>query len=260
VAVATVVVVLTANAMPAAAGPSRLLPDLITMRLSQDDLVLDASANKLLLRLSNEIANRGRGPLELFASGVSHNCDRDGDPANDRDAFQRIFLDTNGDHVFERGVDNASTRKRVGCEQYHPAHHHWHLLDFSRYTLKRERTGKTVARSTKIGFCIIDTDHAFPGTPGSPPDPGYYPAGTPDCTETSIDGISVGWADIYRYGLPGQEINVTGLARGRYCLISKADPDNLLEESDNSNNARRTPIGLHPAKRTVVRLHGHCGR
>jgi len=48
---------------------------------------------------------------------------------------------------------------------------------------------------------------------------------------------------------PGQDLNVTGLGRGRYCLVSRADPDNLLRESNNSNNARKTRIALHPAKR-----------
>ena len=60
--------------------------------------------------------------------------------------------------------------------------------------------------------------------------------------------------------LPGQDLNVTGLGRGRYCLVSSADPDNLLRESNNSNNARKTRIALHPAKRSVKRLSGHCGR
>ena len=260
VPVALATLVLAAGATPATARPRALLPDLLTMRIGQSDLVVHASGQRLLLRLSNEIGNRGRGPLELYASGASHNCDGDGDPSNDRDAFQRIFLDENGDHVFERRHDTASTRRRVGCEQYHPAHHHWHLLDFSRYRLKRGRNGKTVATSTKIGFCIVDTDHAFPGIPGSPPDPGYYPAGSSDCTDSSIDGLTVGWADIYYSGVPGQQINITGLARGRYCLLSKADPDNLLREADDSNNVRRTPIRLYPGKRTVDRLHGHCRR
>ena len=53
---------------------------------------------------------------------------------------------------------------------------------------------------------------------------------------------------------------MTGLGRGRYCLVSSADPDNLLRESNNSNNARKTRIALHPAKRSVKRLSGHCGR
>ena len=47
---------------------------------------------------------------------------------------------------------------------------------------------------------------------------------------------------------------MTGLRHGRYCLVSTADPHNLLRESNNSNNARRTRIALHPAKHMVKRL------
>ena len=85
---------------------------------------------------------------------------------------------------------------------------------------------------------------------------GYYPQG--GCDQNSTLGVSVGWADEYYYGLPGQQLNITGLRGGRYCLVSKGDPDNLLRESNNSNNVRRTRIALHPAKHTVKRLSGRC--
>jgi lysyl oxidase len=237
----------------------RLLPDLVTMKVTQGDLAVGHGGGKLLLRLSNQIGNKGRGPLEVYPSASSNNCDGDGDPSNDRDVHQRIFLDSNGNHIFDRAQDTQSLHPLFGCEQYHPAHHHWHVLDFSRYKLVREKTGHTVARSTKIGFCIIDTDHPFGGLPGSPVNV-YYPAGSEDCSAGSIDGLSVGWADTYSQFLPGQDVNVTGLGPGRYCLVSTADPANLLRESNNSNNARRTRIALHPAKHSVKRLAGHCDR
>ena len=51
---------------------------------------------------------------------------------------------------------------------------------------------------------------------------------------------------------------MTGLHAGRYCLVSTADPHNLLRESNNSNNARRTRIALRPAKHDVKRLRSGC--
>jgi hypothetical protein len=255
-ATATILVVAgTAMAPGAGAGSQpQLLPDLVTMRIR--DLVLEQSGSKLLLRLSNEIGNRGRGPLEIRPSATSHNCDGDGNPDNDRDTYQRIFRDSNADNTFDREQDTEFNDRLFGCERFHPPHHHWHLLDFSRYRLVREKTGRTVVLSTKIGFCIIDTDHPFAGLPGSPEED-YYPRNG-DCDRDSIDGLSVGWADTYRYYLPGQQLNVTGLPYGRYCLVSTADPDDLLREADNSNNAHRTLIALHPAKRRVDRLPGAC--
>ena len=249
-----------AAAMAPSAGAGSqtpLRPDLVTLRLTQDDLVLESNGGKLFLRLSNRIGNKGPGPLEIYPSASSNNCDGDDNPANDRDVYQRVFQDSNADNLFERSQDLESHEVLFGCEQYHPAHHHWHVLDFSRYKLVRARSGRTVARSTKIGFCIVDTDHRFAGLPGSPPGQ-YYPTGSGECDQESIDGLSVGWADSYAYWLPGQELNVSSLRHGRYCLVSTADPDNLLRETDNSNNTHRAKIGLHPAKRTVERLPGDC--
>src|SRR4051812_7941417 len=225
---AAAVLALGAGTMTPGAGARanpRLLPDLVTLKVTQHDLLLNGGK----LRLSNEIGNKGRGPLEIYPSASSNNCDGDGDPTNDRDVSQRIFLDSNGDGVFQRSQDTHSEHPRFGCEQYHPAHHHWHVLDFSRYRLVRKKTGRTVARSTKVGFCIIDTDHAFGGLPGSPGNY-HYPAGSGDCNRDSIDGLSVGWADEYYYGLAGQELRIKGVRAGRYCLVSTADPDNLLRE------------------------------
>ena len=231
----------------------------MTLRVGQGDLDLDRSEGKLYLRLTNEIGNRGRGPLEIYPDPTGHDCDGDGNFANDRDTYQRIFLDSNADDVFNRAQDTGSADLRFGCQRFHPPHDHWHLLDFTRYKLVRVRSGHTAARSTKIGFCIIDTGHRFAGLPGSPAAP-YYPAGSADCDRDSVDGLSVGWTDTYAFSLPGQEVNVTGLRRGRYCLVSKADPANVLRESDSSNNARRALIALRPAKQTVKRLSGRCRR
>ena len=48
----------------------RLLPDLVTMKVGQDDLVVDQAA-EAPPELSNEIGNRGRGPLEIYPSADS---------------------------------------------------------------------------------------------------------------------------------------------------------------------------------------------
>ena len=50
-------------------------------------------------------------------------------------------------------------------------------------------------------------------------------------------GLSVGWADVYDHYLPGQSIDISGMPDGIYALISTADPYNLIQESDETNNA-----------------------
>jgi subtilase family serine protease len=52
-----------------------------------------------------------------------------------------------------------------------------------------------------------------------------------------VQGISAGWGDIYSWNLPGQSINITGLANGTYRLRSTADPFNRIRETDDGNNA-----------------------
>jgi hypothetical protein len=235
--------------------PHRLLPDLKTMRIHSDDLRVSRDGADVLLRLTNRLANRGRGPLEIQPSARSHDCDRDGNPDNDRDALQRVFFDADGNRVFDRGTDTRSERFKFGCERYDPRAEHWNVFGLARYELRRLHSGKPVAKATKVAYCTVDSERVFGGLPGSP-ERRYYPRG--GCNEESTLGISVGWADEYYYGFPGQELDVTGVKHGRYCLVSTGDPDGLLRESDNSNNARRTRIGLHPGKQLARVLPGRC--
>ena len=60
------------------------------------------------------------------------------------------------------------------------------------------------------------------------------------------------------FAVPGQALDVTGLARGHYCLISTADPLNLLEEVSEDNNSRRVRIALRPQRLSVRKLDGRC--
>ena len=236
-----------------------LLPDLVTLSIHGDELLVAHERGHVVLRLANEIGNRGDGPLEIFPSVASSDCDGDGGPSNDRDASQRVFEDTNASGVFERGVDAVASERRFGCVRYHPAHEHWHVLRSARYELRREPRGGLVASSRKLGFCHGDNRLAFPG-PGTPAEP-LYPFGSlapRRCDASATQGISVGYADVYALDLPGQQLRIDDLSAGRYCLVSRADPDGLLEEVDERNNVRRTLIRLRPGSLGVRRLPGSC--
>ena len=241
-----------ASSAPAAPGDP-LLPDLRTQAHNE----LYVSGNDM--RLSNTIANRGVGPAEIYPEpSAGGDCDGDGDANNDRIAFQRIFQDSadpRSPGYFVRSQDTTSSSVPVGCMIYHPAHSHWHFEDFSLYLLRREGRPGIVARSEKISFCVVDTDHAFPALAGSPGTTYYGNAG---CGPTSIEGLSVGWADTYGAYLAGQSLPVGGLAAGNYCLLSLADPVNRLSELLDSNNTRRTRIHLDPAAQQVQTLPGAC--
>jgi hypothetical protein len=197
-------------------------------------------------------------------TGNGTSCE-DGDG---RFTLQRVYKDSaTSPGVFERADDEEYDEVEAGCSRYHPAHDHWHFDNFARYTLLREKTGNVVGNARKVSFCVLDTGRPYPGLPGSP-DEGYYPqdpgAEYPTCSQTSVDGLSIGWEDTYGASLPGQGIKVSGLRRGFYCLVLETDPpgpglpDGVLAESDETNNARTIRLRMRVHKLLVRRLGPDC--
>ncbi|MDQ4131649.1 MAG: lysyl oxidase family protein [Actinomycetota bacterium] len=240
---ALAVVVAGLAAVPANASHTsngELLPDLQT--LEPADLTIGTVSGRKAVRLSNTIGNNHTGPLEVFPGTTD--CDNDGVADNSRTAFQRIYRDANGNGTFNRGIDPESRTVSAGCMIYHEEHSHWHFEGFSEYALYRldgqGRRGPLVGVSKKTSFCIGDfagRQWALAGAPNT----GYY--GT--CTRTSTQGLSVGWADIYQYYLEGQSITLPlNTNRGWFCLVSTADPENRLVETDNTDNTESIRFSL----------------
>ena len=254
---ATIALLLSATRVEA--GPGDLAPDLVTLAIQQDDMAVTVEGERTVLRFTNEIGNRANGPLEIFPSAQSSDCDDNGDFANDRDAYQRVYTDSNGSGAFERGTDDIAEERLIGCMHFHPAHNHWHVLNIATYELRYEPTGDTVLVKRKVGYCLTDARLAFP-SPVSPHS-STYPINPPNqtgCQAVTTQGISSGWADAYQLPLPGQDLNITGLPRGHYCLTSRTDPANVLTELDDANNVRRVHIALRPAKLVVQKLDSPC--
>lgn len=230
-----------------------LRPDLVTLPIQ--DLRVRKKGGERVLRLSNEIGNRGAGPLEIAAGPASGECGE-----GRYEARQVVYADTNASGTFERGIDEPGPPRAIGCIDYHgaPGHRHWHVVDLVGYRLVNEGDGRGVARR-KVGFCISDRSGFLPSpAPGAPSRP-YYGTG---CGGPGVPpeqmGLSVGWADLYAYRIAGQGLRVTGLDRGRYCLISRADPGDVIAETRPANNARQVPIALRPRKGKARRLKGRC--
>jgi hypothetical protein len=243
--------VTAAGAAPrgAAVGPP-LYPDLVTRRIV--DVHIERSVGTKLLRFSTTVGNRGPGPAELFPDTPDvDDCDGDNDPTNDRTASQRIYGDTVTDGIFDRKVDIGVVETRViGCFVFHPLHNHWHFEEFERYDLHRIHSGKVLASSEKVSFCLLDT-FTIPGVPGTPDQPFYGP-----CNADVTMGLSVGYSDLYASGLPGQELDVRGIPNGRYCLAMTADPGERVTEADEANNGRSTVVEI--AGRTAANLDRRC--
>jgi hypothetical protein len=130
---------------------------------------------------------------------------------------------------------------------YHEIHEHYHFEDFARYELYHIDTSRLAEVSKKVSFCVVDSHKFLPQLPGSPGNPFYR---FEDCADAAgTHGISVGWADKYGAGTPGQEFDVTGLRKGEYCLVTRADPTNRLAEiatGGEDNNIQTAAIRFNP--------------
>jgi hypothetical protein len=219
----------------ATAAMGYMRPNLQTLK--PYDLHVTNEGGRRLLRFSNEVSNNSGAVLEVHPY-AGDDCDGDGDPNNDRRAYQRLYEDADGNNVFKRSIDKSYKQHYAGCMVFHPAHNHWHFQDFADYILKNESTGQVVASSTKVSFCMIDINRVFArnGSPNSP----YFTR----CGQDQTMGISVGWSDVYTWDLAGQDVDVTGLPTGYYCLISTANPKHRLYETNLADNTGRTRLQL----------------
>jgi hypothetical protein len=191
------------------------LPDLQT--LVPTDLQVQVTGSTKLLRLTNTVANLGAGRLEIRPQNSAG--------SKTTVAFQRVFTHDDAKKW------SLAYEKEIGTFVFHPAHNHWHLGGFARYDLLN-RNGKVVRSSRKVSFCLVDST-AVPSSLPHAADSRRYTT----CSKNEVQGISVGWGDIYSWSLAGQSINITGLPNGRYRLRSTADPFRRIQETDDTNNA-----------------------
>lgn len=185
------------------------------------------------LRFGNTIVNVGKGPLELRAN-----------PNPDEEVsivYQRVYYTQ----------WEAKTAHEVGRFIYHPPHYHWHLDDFVRYEIWSSSPqgvlGHLLQSSGKISYCMSDVDPAQDvALAGSQaPSPIYL------ICENQRQGLSVGWTDVYEYWYEGQSLDVGDLTPGTYALRNIVDPDNIVRETDESNNASMVYFKLDGMEITV---------
>ena len=88
--------------------------------------------------------------------------------------------------------------------------------------------GPLVADSIKNTACLIDWYKINDNS--KTPERVYW-----ECNGAT-QGISVGWVDQYHQALNGQEIDITGVAPGRYYLVSTANSEGIFIEKNYSNN------------------------
>jgi hypothetical protein len=208
-----------------------LLPDIIVDEQRLYDNRIRVEGGRKLLRLSNGTANVGVGKFYIY--GGPDNGD------GTQQIIQRVYND-----------DGSFTEYLAGDFVYHPGHAHIHVEAWGQYNLREvlagNGVGAIVAAGEKTSFCILDLgvhDNSLPGFPAN----GEFRT----CTST-VQGLSVGWVDVYSWSLEGQSIDVTDVPSGTYWLESVVDTENSFVESDETNNVARILVTLGDDTGTIA--------
>lgn len=199
-----------------------LLPDLVIRKNDLYDHDVLADDGRRWLRVSNGTANTGDGPLFLF-----------GDRTAGSDSLlpikQRI-----------RRSDSSSYDRLSGNFIFHPTHDHIHVDDWAifyiRELLPGDSIGDIVVTGPKQSYCVFDGE-IYDNTL-----PNFNPQGEFLQCFANVQGLSVGWLDVYTKDLPGQQIDITNLPDGVYWLEAVVDPENRIVEIDESNNVERIKL------------------
>ncbi len=215
--------------------PDRAMPDLVALPAFNISVARRAGRDRI--EFGANVWNAGPAPL-LVEGFRRQNEDV-------MDAYQ-YFLD--GDEVLGR--------TRVGTMEFHDqqGHHHWHFLQFARYSLL-DGEGRPIGVSKKQAFCLVPTDAIDLTVRGAEWQPGSTGLGTscggPDAVWVR-ETLQAGWGDTY-YQVAGQSLDITELPNGIYHVAVEANPTGLLYERDRANNVqlRRIRLGGEPGARTV---------
>lgn len=198
-----------------------LLPDIIVREddLYDNQFVTTGIPPKTIIRFSNATANVGDGKLYVYGTGVDNGNGTE-------NIVQRIYYPGGG------YIDRTA-----GQFIFHPSHNHIHVENWCEYRVRQvlpnDGVGDIVVKGQKTSFCILDLDVYDPTLPNYDPNGQFF-----SCSST-VQGLSVGWMDIYDKSLAGQNIDITGVPAGTYWLESHADPDDAFLEGDEGNNTAR---------------------
>lgn len=185
------------------------------------------------LRFDQIIANEGEGPLELGFTVPA------GDPQEEGTTYDVV------QHVYS--TDGSVAPQAGGEVEFHGVHGHYHYSSFASSELwasnarGRKLGAAPISEGRKVSFCIADIRIDTWAEKGDGPRTYYapdclFPAATDADGDHYVQGLTHGWADIYDWYVPDQYLEVTGVADGYYRLEFCADPDNSIEEEDESNN------------------------
>ena len=200
--------------------------------LALDQIAVDGVPHHVV-RFTTTTWNAGPGPFELH--GRPH-----APPDGMMDATQWIYEEPVG--VGE---------EFVGVFAFHEAHRHFHFTDYAAYELwtkgefQRARAtgfahGRPLFTAGKVGFCLLDYDRVTAPESST----GFYFTCTP-----VLQGMSVGWGDVYDSSLADQWVDVgtSPLPDGDYVLRNVVDPNNRVYESEGKADLAREGVPANSA-------------
>ena len=209
-----------------------LLPDLVSdppTRSGKVSVEVAPDGTELLaLRFEGYVTNLGGGPLDLSGNPQLS------DPADltSHDVWQRA-LTASGNWV-------QLTQPPVLYETA-DTHNHFHLMGVMAYSLWDETGTLQIRPSEKIGFCLVDTEHLL-ARHSQPSVQGYDQSELENCMRNKPDaqylrmGVSAGWRDTYDRDMVFQWVDVSDVTPGVYRIGVQADPNDVVVESDETNN------------------------
>lgn len=205
-----------------------LLPDLVSLGATPDFLPLEVQAEyagpdrwlldrttqpgHTLLRVPTISANVGDGPLLVV--GTDHH-------------------DTEFAGTAQRLLDAGGSYQDIAAGTFAESESHGHVHLQALEEIRLLDGDDVVVSTSKISFCLTDVFAVEP--PPRAPAPVELDLELFDCG-IEQQGINVGMADYYGPMLPEQFIDVTDVPLGIYTLEIVTDPDEVLVESDESNN------------------------
>lgn len=142
----------------------------------------------------------------------------------------------------------GSPRERPEFFVWSTGHSHYHLKDFNEFTLY-DATYRTVAETYKQPFCLFDSQRIA----------GWARSNrrfTPQECD-NLQGISAGWADLYRNHLTCQYVVIDDLPEGYYALLATTNSQEVVTESSRLDNTICAGLYIQGNRVSTI-THGFC--
>jgi len=236
-----------------------LLPDIIIAERVMKEQITEFPGK---LTVTTATSNIGFGPLEFRGTGQWF-C---GDQPSEAGIYcpnYELPKQLVVQRIYRKFPDQNSgfVDRDAGTMQHHAqeGHDHPHIDNWAFNTLRIKgsnpdpTTWPIIGEGTKISFCAENSIPCFDYNFFCEYDsaildvndmPNARMGQVYECNAT-VQGVSVGYSDIYGQTLPGQEIFFSPNAcNGKYYVVSEFDPDSIFQELNENNNVTFVEVEL----------------